>query len=336
MGSRFLKRIKRENKKFNSGVAGVIRNILEGNYSDIKTAGALVCLKQHKSPKSYRKALEVLDEFKRINKAVKDSIEVAYPYRRKSFSPYFLISAGIVLSLLPDSKIKVVFHGENAPTAATKDIFDYLNLSPISTEDSFSMLENLNISFFNRKIFLPEVSSITHIRVDLNINDIFCHIERYINPVGSEFSVGGIRSKRELDFYTQLLKGRYKRFALIEDREGFPDIVGSTAVHIYGDREEVQEVDISKFGGKPFLYRKLDLSSHIEFINNLLSKKLPEYEPLLHINSSVLLYLKGEVSSLQEGFELSKELFDRYNYEQILRNLQRYTDYLNYKNIYEL
>ncbi len=336
MGNRFLKRIKKGNKKLSSGVAGIVRDILEGNYSDIKTAGALVCLKQHKSPRSYRKALDVLDEFKRINRTVKDSIELAYPYRRKNFSPYFLIPAGIVLSLLPDSRVKTVFHGENAPTPATKDLFDYLNLSPISTEDSLSMLENLNISFFNRKIFLPEISSIAHIRIDLNINDIFCHIERYLNPVGSEFSIGGVRSRKELDFYRQLLEGRYRRYILVEDREGYPDVVCSTVAYLYGDREEIIEIDLSKFGGKQFLYRKLDLSSHIEFITDLLSKKLPRYEPLLHINGGLLLYLKGAVNSLQEGFEISKELFSKYDYSQILKNLQRYTDYLNYKNIYEL
>jgi len=98
----------------------------------------------------------------------------------------------------------------------------------------------------------------------------------------------------------------------------------------------VIEVDLSVFKGKNFLYKKLDLSDHIDFIKDLLAKRLPEYEPLLHINGGLLLYLKGVVNDLKDGFEISRELFEKYDYQQILKNIQRYSQYLNYKNIYEL
>ncbi len=333
----FIKLKKRkESGKLCSGTSGIIRNILEGKYSDIKTAAALVCLKHNKSPKSYRMALNVLDEYKKIQFEDKGSVEIAYPYRRKNFSPYFLVASGIVLSLLPKSEIKTVFHGENLPLSTTKDIFDYLDISTVSNEDSYNMLKNLNVGFFNRKLFLPQLSSINHIRIDLNINDIFCHIEKYHNPLSSGYAVGGIKNNRQLLFYRDLLEGRYDRFALIEDREGFPDITNSTNIYIFGNKEEILEVDISFFGGKPFLYKKLDISEHVDFIKDLLDKKIPEYEPLLHINSGLLLYLKGIVNDLKEGFELSEELFKKYDYLQVLKNIQRYSEYLNYKNIYEL
>ena len=198
------------------------------------------------------------------------------------------------------------------------------------------MLKNLNIGFFNRKLFLPYVSSINHIRIDLNINDVFCHVEKFHNPLSSEYALGGIKNNRQLLFYRDLLIGRYKRFALIEDREGFPDITSSTNIYVFGDKEEILEVDIYTFGGKPFLYRKLDLSDHINFVKDLLDRKISEYEPLLHINSGLLLYLKGVVNDLKEGFELSEEIFKKYDFLQVLKNIQRYSEYLNYKNIYEL
>ncbi len=327
---------RKDGNKLCSGTSGMIRNIIERNYSDIKTAAALVCLKHHKSPKSYRTALRVLDGYKKLPFKEKDSVEIAYPYKRKSFSPYLLIGSAIVLSLLPKSEIKTVFHGENLPVSTTKDIFDYLDISTVSNEDSYNMLKNLNVGFFNRKLFLPQLSSINHIRIDLNINDIFCHIEKYLNPLSSDFAIGGVKNSRQLLFYKNMLEGRYKRFALVEDREGFPDITSSTSVYIFGDREEIIEVDLSVFGGKSFLYKKLDLSEHIDFIKDLLGKKLPEYEPLLHINSGLLLYLKDVVNDLKEGFELSRELFRKYDYLQVLKNIQKYSEYLNYKNIYEL
>ncbi|MDQ7056072.1 MAG: hypothetical protein Q9M89_06235 [Persephonella sp.] len=42
------------------------------------------------------------------------------------------------------------------------------------------------------------------------------------------------------------------------------------------------------------------------------------------------------MNELKEGFEVSKEMFSRYDYRQILKNIQRYSDYLNYRNIYQL
>ncbi len=332
----FKLRKRKGNGKLCSGTSGMVRNILEGSYSDIKIAAALVCLKHNKSPKSYKAALNVLDGYKKIPFKDENSIEIAYPYRRKNFSPYFLIASGIILSLLPRSEIKTVFHGENLPLPTTKDIFDYLDISTVSNEDSYNILKNLNIGFFNRKLFLPQLSSINHIRIDLNINDVFCHVEKYLNPLSSEYAVGGVKNNRQLLFYRDLLKERYRRFALIEDREGFPDITSSTNVYIFGDKEEIIEIDISVFKGKDFLYKKLDLSEHVSFIKDLLDKKIPEYEPLLHLNSGLLLYLKGVVNDLKEGFELSEELFKKYDYLQVLKNIQRYSEYLNYKNIYEL
>ena len=334
----FIYRLKkrRKNKRLCSGTSGIIKNILDGNYSDIRISAALVCLKYNKSPASYKKALIIVDKYKEIFYEERNSIEIAYPYRRKNFSPYFLIAASIILSLLPDSSIKTVFHGENLSTPTTKDIFDYLNIAPISNNDSTDILKNLNIGFFNRKLFLPQVSALNSIRAELNINDIFHYIEKYHNPVSSNYAVGGVKSKKQLLFYKKLLEGRYKRFALIEEREGFPDITSSTNIYIFGDKEELIEIDISALGGKPFLHKKLELSKHIDFIKALLDKKLPEYEPLLHINSGLLLYLKDVVNDIQEGFELSKELFRKYDYFQVLKNIQRYSEYLNYKNIYEL
>jgi len=338
MGKGILSRlITGKNKnKLCGDTSQLAERILSNQLSDIKKAAALVCLKHNKSPKLYRKIFQVLDGLNKIRVKYTDSIEVSYPYKRKRFSPYLLIPASIVLSLLPDSSVKTVFHGENLPVATTKDVFDYLDISAISIEDSLGMLKNLNLAFFNTKLFLPELSKINHLRLELNMNDVFTILERFLNPVGSWFGIAAVRNERELGFTEHLLQGRYRRYVVVVEREPFPDILNSTTVFLYGDRKETVYIDFEKYGWKHFLYRNFGLEEHIDFIKKLLSKELPEYEHLLFINGALLLYLKERVKTIDEGVEITRELFKKYDYSQILRNIQRYTDYLNYKNIYEL
>ncbi|WP_457642684.1 hypothetical protein [Persephonella sp.] len=335
MGRGFLERLiyRKEDEKLCGNVQQLVSRMLDGKLSDVKISASLVCLKHKKSPQLYRKVLNTLDRYNRIKYRQPDSTEVSYPYRMKKFSPYLLIPAGIVLSLLPDSSVKTVFHGELLSRPATKDIFDHLSLSPLSIEDSTQMLKNMNFAFFNRKLFLPELSSLNGIRQELNINDVFSVVERFLSPVGSEFMVAGVTSQKEAEFISSMLDGRYRKFAVTVGKEPFPDIVDSTYLYING--KPVVEVDIYRYG-RPFSYREFSVGGHVRFIKELLEKKLPEFEHLLFLNGALLLYLKGRVDSIEEGYSLTEELFYKYDFGQILRNFQRYTDYLNYKNIYEL
>ncbi|RUM50084.1 MAG: hypothetical protein DSY47_02530, partial [Hydrogenothermus sp.] len=209
-------------------------------------------------------------------------------------------------------------------------------LSILTKEDSVNMLKNLNISFFNRSLFFPKLSSINYIREELNINDVFTYVEKFSNPVGSQYLITGAKNYEEVLFYRDLLKGRYKRFAIVIDREGFPDINDSTNIFIYGDKEEVLEINLLDFKAKKLINSKFDIKTHIRFLEDLLSRNLKDFENLLFINGALLLYLKGKVHSIKEGFDITKDLFSKYDYSQILKNLQYYANYLNYKNIYEL
>jgi len=338
MGKGFISRFtgKKEKNRLCSDTGLLVERILNGELSDVKISAALVCLKHNRSPRLYRKALEVMDRFNRIGIKVKDSVEISYPYKRKNFSPYILIGSAIVLSLLPDSGIKTVFHGENMPLPTTKDIFDYLDISTLSIDDSLNMLQNLNIGFFNRKLFLPEIPNISHVRFELNINDIFTVLERFHNPVGSDYCLLAVRNERDVEFYRKLLDGRYKRFGILLEREPYPDVVNPSRLYIYGDKKAVINIDFPNSEIKPFIYKEFSLDQQVEFIKHLLSGKLKDWEHLLFINGAVLLCLTGKTEEIKEGYRITQELFEKYDYSQILKNIQKYTDYLNYKNIYEL
>ena len=331
----FFKWEDRENRLCGD-IKQLIERILEEKLSDIKIAAALVCLKQHKSPYVYGKALDVVRGYiKKVEFSLPDSIEVGYPYFMKKSSPYFLIPASIVLSLLPRSDIKTVFHGESLRKQSTKAIFDFLDLTLLTNDDSISMLKHLNIGFFNRSLFLPELSSLNRIRDELGINDIFSYIEKFLNPVGSKYLITGVKTEKDLEFYSELLKRRYKSYAIVLNRDGFPDITGFTKVFLYIDNDR-KEIDLSVFDTGKFSYPEFDPKSHSQFIIDLLSKKLKDYEKLLFVNGGILLLLRGVTNSLREGYEITEELFGKYDFSQILRNIQRYSDYLNYKNVYEL
>ncbi|MDQ7056073.1 MAG: hypothetical protein Q9M89_06240 [Persephonella sp.] len=233
MGSRFVRPVfGKKEKNLSGNIRQLVESMLKGEISDVKMSAALVCLKHKKNPELYRKVFPVIDRFKKNTLKFRESIEIAYPYRRKRFSPYFLIPASVVLSLLPDSSIKVVFHGENLPHPSTKDIFDYLNISPLTVEDSYDFLKNLNISFFNRELFLPEISRINRVRFELNIRDIFFYAERFFNPVSSDYVIYGVCNEREVEFYRSFLEGRYRKTAVVVDREGTPDVVSSGTVFV--------------------------------------------------------------------------------------------------------
>ncbi|WP_457623624.1 hypothetical protein [Persephonella sp.] len=334
---RFLFKVDEENNKLTGDVKILIEKILDRKISDIKVASVLTCLKYKKSAVLYGKALDVLRKrLERNDLFIPDSIEVSYPYRLKRTTPYFMVAASLVLSLLPKSDIKTVFHGDSFPKRSIKDLFDYLNLTVLSIYDSENMLRNLNITFFNRSLLLPELSDLNRLREEININDIFYYIERFINPVGSMYSLSGSVSESEMFFYRDLLRNRYKRSVLILNTEGYPDIYGKTVLLLLeGEREKFVEVNHKNL--KSFKFRGfLTPKKHADFIKNLLEKNIPEYEPLLFLNGAVLLLLRGVTESIEDGYEITESLFKSYDFGQILRNIQNYSDYLNYKNIYEI
>jgi len=194
------------------------------------------------------------------------------------------------------------------------------------------MLKNLNIGFFNRSLFLPSLSDLNGLREELNIDDLFNYTEKFVNPVGSMYHITGAKES-EIDFYIDLLKERYRRFGVVTGVDGYPDITGRSKLYIYSDGKlERYDLDIDNFE----LKGRFSPRDHSEFITELLSKRLKDYERYLFINGAVLLLVRGTVRSIEEGYKITEDLFHRYDYSQILRNIQRYSDYLNYKNIYEL
>ncbi len=321
------------NESLTGSTVDIMRKVLDGKLSDVKTASLLTFLKYHRSPYIYGKVIDVLrDKLEGIDLLVPDSIELGYSYRLKKDTPYFMIASAIVLSLLPRSDIKAVFHGDNLSKGSTKDIFDHLGITVLTNKDSESMLKNLNIGFFNRSLFLPSLSDLNYLREELNIDDVFSYAEKFVSPVGSLYHITGA-DITDIDFYLDLLKNRYERFGIIAGKRGFPDIVGSSELVLFSkDRLKRFKIDIEHISS----VGKLSPKDHSEFIKELLSKRLKNYEKYLFINGAVLLLVRGVVGSIEEGYEITKDIFYSYDYSQILRNIQRYSDYLNYKNIYEL
>ncbi len=335
MGRGFLRGFFKENKdnRLTGSLQEIIDKILSRKLSDIKISSFLVFLKYHRSPYTFGKAIDVLrSKVEKVDLFLPDSVEVGYPYPMKEKSPYFMIASAVVLSLLPKSEIKAVFHGDNTGRSSTKDIFDYLGITLLTNEDSENMLKNLNIGFFNRALFLPSLSDLNGLREELNIKDLFSYTERFVNPVSSMYHVTGSGSLN-VEFYKEILRDRYKRFGIVVGGGEFPDVVGRSKLIICTDEILKQyDIEIDDFR----LEKKFSSKDHADFLTDLLGKKLPQYEKYLFINGAVLLLVRGFTDSIEEGYKITQDLFYSYDFSQILRNIQRYSDYLNYKNIYEI
>ena len=237
----------------------------------------------------FRGALAACDE-NIIKSEVKDSIELGYPFDGKAKNPYIF---PLVAEILQKQKLNLVIVGDEKQPA--KD--------GITIKDIVSKIELAsNIHYFDRKDFFYKLHNLTDIRNKLGLRTGFSTIEKLPGVAQSEYAITGVFHKPYVKKYAEILKGRYKKIALIQGNEGTPELFSKGRLWMVenGDTQEYI-IDPEYFG---IHYKKSWETITLEDSLNQLKDPSNEYLKLARLNAAVYLFVTQKVTSIEDAYEI--------------------------------
>ena len=239
----------------------------------------------------FQGALAACDE-NIIKSKVKDSIELGYPFDGKAKNPYIF---PLVAEILQKQKLKLVIVGDEKQPAkdgiTIKDIVSKIELAP-------------NIHYFDRKDFFNKLHNLTDIRNKLGLRTGFSTIEKLPGVAQSEYAITGVFHKPYVKKYTEMLKGRYKKIALIQGNEGTPELFSKGRLWMVenGDTQEYI-IDPEYFG---IHYKKSWETITLEDSLNQLKDPSDEYMKLARLNAAVYLFVTQKYKTIEDAFDTLK------------------------------
>jgi len=237
----------------------------------------------------FRGALAACDE-NIIKREVRDSIELGYPFDGKAKNPYIF---PLVADILQKQKLNLVIVGDEKQPAkdgiTIKDIVSKIELTP-------------NIHYFDRKDFFYKLHKLTDIRNKLGLRTGFSTIEKLPGVAQSEYAITGVFHKPYVKKYAEILKGRYKKIALIQGNEGTPELFSKGRLWMVED-ENTQEyiIDPEYFG---IHYKKSWETITLEDSIQQLQNPSDEYLKLARLNAAVYLFVTRKAASIEDAYEM--------------------------------
>ncbi len=236
----------------------------------------------------FRGALAACDE--NITKSeVKNSIELGYPFDGKAKNPYIF---PLVAKVLQEHNLNLILIGDEKQPA--KD--------GITIKDIVSKIElTSNIHYFDREIFFNKLHKLTDIRNKLGLRTGFNTIEKLPGVAQSQYAITGVFHKPYVKKYAEILKGRYKKIALIQGNEGTPELFSKGRLWMV-DGDDTQEyiIDPEHFG---IHYKKSWEQITLEDSIAQLQNPSNEYLKLARLNAAVYLFIAQKHNSIEEAFE---------------------------------
>ena len=236
----------------------------------------------------FRGALAACDE--NITKSeVKNSIELGYPFDGKAKNPYIF---PLVAKVLQEHNLNLILIGDEKQPA--KD--------GITIKDIVSKIElTSNIHYFDREIFFNKLHKLTDIRNKLGLRTGFNTIEKLPGVAQSQYAITGVFHKPYVKKYAEILKGRYKKIALIQGNEGTPELFSKGRLWMV-DGDDTQEyiIDPEHFG---IHYKKSWEQITLEDSIAQLQNPSDEYLKLARLNAAVYLFIAQKYNSIEEAFE---------------------------------
>jgi len=236
----------------------------------------------------FRGALAACDE-NIIKSKVENSIELGYPFDGKAKNPYIF---PLVAEILKKKELNLVIVGDEKQPAkdgiTIKEIITHIDLAP-------------NLHYFDRENFFYKLHRLTDIRNKLGLRTSFSTIEKLSGVAQSDFAITGIFHKPFVKKYSKILKGRYKKIALIQGNEGTPELFSKGRLWMV-DGDETQEyiIDPEHFG---IHYKKSWEQITLEDSIAQLQNPSDEYLKLAHLNAAVYLFIAQKYNSIEEAFE---------------------------------
>ena len=236
----------------------------------------------------FRGALAACDE--NITKSeIKNSIELGYPFDGKAKNPYIF---PLVAKVLQEHNLNLILIGDEKQPA--KD--------GITIKDIVSKIElTSNIHYFDREIFFNKLHKLTDIRNKLGLRTGFNTIEKLPGVAQSQYAITGVFHKPYVKKYAEILKGRYKKIALIQGNEGTPELFSKGRLWMV-DGDDTQEyiIDPEHFG---IHYKKSWEQITLEDSIAQLQNPSDEYLKLARLNAAVYLFIAQKHNSIEEAFE---------------------------------
>ena len=224
---------------------------------------------------------------------IKNSIELGYPFDGKAKNPYIF---PLVAKVLESHGLNLVVVGDEKQPAkdgiTIKEIITQIDLTP-------------NVHYFDRKNFFYKLHQLTDIRNRLGLRTSFSTIEKLSGVAQSDFAITGIFHKPFVKKYSKILKGRYKKIALIQGNEGTPELFSKGRLWMVdGDKTQEYIIDPEHFG---IYYKKswnkITRKESLEQLNN----PSDEYLKLAELNAAIYLFVTENAQSIDEAYEKVKE-----------------------------
>ena len=236
----------------------------------------------------FRGALAACDE-NILRSEVKNSIELGYPFDGKAKNPYIF---PLVAEILQKQGLNLVLVGDEKQPAkdgiTIKDIVSKIELAP-------------NIHYFDRKDFFYKLHKLTDIRNKLGLRTGFSTIEKLPGVAQSEYAITGVFHKPYVKKYAEILKGRYKKIALIQGNEGTPELFSKGRLWMV-DGNETQEyiIDPEYFD---IHYKKSWETITLQDSINQLQNPSDEYRKLARLNAAVYLFVTQKYKTIEDAFD---------------------------------
>lgn len=269
-------------------VVFVINSILDRSFTESQIGAFLIAWRaRYESDNELRFALRTLKNFVNSPLKVEESIEIGYQSDGKNRNPYlFLHSAHYI----KDTKLYISYD-ESTPVKFGYTLKDL--------KKSIELPDNVILQ--DREEYLPQLSNLRSLRVDIAMRTIFNTIEKLLNPIGSKYAIIGLHHTPYIQKYKKLYEGMYERLTIVKGDEGGPEISKSTQiVTIDRDGKEYEErIELEEFGLKSVESKNiLEKSEYLSRQN----QPTTDYVRISKLNAALLLVASKKYNSVKEAF----------------------------------
>lgn len=260
--------------------------------ADMKSAFLIGFRLKPETIEEYQGCLDALLE-KTQSTVVPQSIELGFPFDGKARYPYLF---PLVAKELQSKDIQLVITGdEKVPSKDGVTINELINHIEIP----------LNVQYFNRQKYLPELHQLTTLRNNLGLRSAFNTLEKASLVGQSEFAAFGVFHKPYIAKYTEIFRSKFKNFLIVQANEGSPELIKKGNVWKVG-KDKVEEVliDPSFFGINISELEFGENINHLDRCVELLNCPPPIMNRLAKVNAAMLIWLYNHNSSFEEALEL--------------------------------
>lgn len=235
-------------------------------------------------------ALKSLDENLQVKNSAK-GIELGFPFDGKNDSPYLL---KMTAKILKNFDLPVIIMGDNLIPSK----------NGITIKKLFENTLIDNLYYFDRSQYLPRLSKLSQLRLDLGVRTAFNTLEKLPKLTQSDFAVTGVFHKPYVEKYNQIFKKRYKRFALLQGNEGSPEIFRKGKLWIT-ENETTEEylIDPQEYCSN-FNTLNFDLST--DELQKMADEEHVAMRELACLNVAIYLLVAKKAENLKESFQMAR------------------------------